>query len=162
MEIRWSYDRLISTMGFPILVRCHLYIESGPWFIISLDNDLVPSVSPPCLTHWCQDRMATILQRTSSNLFPVSKLLYCNSNFTKSSSQRSNQQYTSIGLDNGLAPNRRQAIIWTNDGLVYRCICITLSPCLMSGWSHHSGYTWVNLRFIPSFRVPHTFHLCSP
>ena len=31
MEIRRSYDRLISTMGFPILVRRHLYIESGPW-----------------------------------------------------------------------------------------------------------------------------------
>ena len=30
MEIRRSYDRLISTMGFPILVRWHLYIESGP------------------------------------------------------------------------------------------------------------------------------------
>ena len=26
-----SSDRLISTMGFPILVRWHLYIESGPW-----------------------------------------------------------------------------------------------------------------------------------
>ena len=30
MEIRRSYDRLISTMGFPILVRRHLYIESAP------------------------------------------------------------------------------------------------------------------------------------
>ena len=30
MGIRRSYDRLIVTMGFPILVRCHLYIESGP------------------------------------------------------------------------------------------------------------------------------------
>ena len=30
VEIRWSYDRLISTMGFPILVTWHLYIESGP------------------------------------------------------------------------------------------------------------------------------------
>ena len=28
--IRWSYHRLISTTGFPILVRWHLYIESGP------------------------------------------------------------------------------------------------------------------------------------
>ena len=28
VEIRRSYDRLISTMGFPILVRWHLYIES--------------------------------------------------------------------------------------------------------------------------------------
>ena len=31
VEIRRSYDRLISTMVFPILVRQHLYIESGPW-----------------------------------------------------------------------------------------------------------------------------------
>ena len=30
MEIRRSYDRLISTMGFPKPARCHLYIESGP------------------------------------------------------------------------------------------------------------------------------------
>ena len=30
VEIRRSYDPLISTMGFPILVRCHLYIESRP------------------------------------------------------------------------------------------------------------------------------------
>ena len=29
VEIRRSYDHLISTMGFPILVRWHLYIESG-------------------------------------------------------------------------------------------------------------------------------------
>ena len=27
--------------------------------------------------------------------------------------------YVIIGSDNGLAPNRRQAIIWTNGGLVY-------------------------------------------
>ena len=31
VEIKWSYDRLISTMGFPILVRWHLHIESAPW-----------------------------------------------------------------------------------------------------------------------------------
>ena len=30
MEIRRSYDRLISTMRFPILVRRPLYFESGP------------------------------------------------------------------------------------------------------------------------------------
>ena len=30
MKIRRSDDRLISTMGFPILVRWHLYIETGP------------------------------------------------------------------------------------------------------------------------------------
>ena len=31
--------------------------------------------------------------------------------------QGSNQQYSIIGSDNGMAPTRRQAIIWTNDGL---------------------------------------------
>ena len=30
VEIRRSYDRLITTMGFPILIRCNLYIESVP------------------------------------------------------------------------------------------------------------------------------------
>ena len=34
VEIRRSYDRLISTMGFPIQVRLHLYIESGPRFLL--------------------------------------------------------------------------------------------------------------------------------
>ena len=36
MELGRSYDSLISTMGFPILVRCHLYIESGPRVLIGL------------------------------------------------------------------------------------------------------------------------------
>ena len=30
MEIRRSYGHLISTMGFPILVRCHFYIDMAP------------------------------------------------------------------------------------------------------------------------------------
>ena len=34
--------------------------------------------------------------------------------FTEVYSQGSNWQYPSIGLDNGLTPNGRQAIIWTN------------------------------------------------
>ena len=32
-----------------------------------------------------------------------------------------------IGLFDGLVPNRQQAIIWTNDGLVWLCIHISLS-----------------------------------
>ena len=51
----------------------------------------------------------------------------------------SNWQYVIIGSDNGLAPNRRQAIIWTSDGLVYWCIYVllglnelnTLDQCLL-------------------------------
>ena len=33
---------------------------------------------------------------------------------------------TSIGLDNGLAPNRLQAIIWTNADTIYWCIYVAL------------------------------------
>ena len=44
---------------------------------------------------------------------------------TEISSQRSNKQYYSIGSDTALAPARRQAIVWTNDGyslLTYICV----------------------------------------
>ena len=47
------------------------------------------------------------------------KCLNCDSNFTDIYSHWSHLQYDSIGADNGLALNRRQAIIWTNDGQVY-------------------------------------------
>ena len=46
VEITRSYDSLISTMGFPILIRWHLYIESGPWwsrdhFNIKMSSDSI-------------------------------------------------------------------------------------------------------------------------
>ena len=42
----------------------------------------------------------------------------CNFNFTEHCWKQSDQQYASIGLDNGLAPKLRQATIGTNDGLI--------------------------------------------
>ena len=45
---------------------------------------------------------------------------------TKVCSCGSNWQYPSIGLDNGLAPNRRQAIIWTNADPIHWRIYATL------------------------------------
>ena len=47
------------------------------------------------------------------------ELLNFNHNLTEICSLGSNSKYGSIGPDNGLAPNRRQAIIWTNDDLGY-------------------------------------------
>ena len=38
----------------------------------------------------------------------------------------SNWQYVIIGLDNGLVPDRQQAIIWTKEGLVHRRIYASL------------------------------------
>ena len=40
----------------------------------------------------------------------------------------SNWQYGSIGSDNGLALNRRQAIIWANVGILYWCKYSSLGP----------------------------------
>ena len=55
--------------------------------------------------------------------------VYFGSNFTEISSRGSNRQQVSIGSDNGLVPNRRRDIIWTNDGLVWWCI---YSPLVLS------------------------------
>ena len=44
------------------------------------------------------------------------KCMNFNQDFTEVYSQRSSQQYSSIGLDDGLALVRPQAIVWTNDG----------------------------------------------
>ena len=44
MEIRWSFDHLICTMGFPILVRQHLYTESGPsWSLFCCGHIVIHS-----------------------------------------------------------------------------------------------------------------------
>ena len=42
-----------------------------------------------------------------------------NSHFVEVCSKVPNKQYASVCTDNGLAPNRRQVIIWTIDGLAY-------------------------------------------
>ena len=47
------------------------------------------------------------------------QLPYFRSNITEIWSQRPHWQYASIASGNGLAPNRLQAIIWTNEILVY-------------------------------------------
>ena len=59
MEIRRSYGRLISTMGYPILVRRHLFIESGPWSLSCEQREswaavakLLHSVALCELTNW--------------------------------------------------------------------------------------------------------------
>ena len=45
---------------------------------------------------------------------------------------RAYKQYSSIGSDNGLAPTRRQIIIWTNDGIVYWNIYASLGPNVLT------------------------------
>ena len=68
------------------------------------------------LTHWSRDKMTAIFQTTFFKCISWMKMYGFRLNFHWRSFQGSNQQYSSTGLDNGLAPTRRQAIIWTNGG----------------------------------------------
>ena len=65
------------------------------------------------LTHLPLDKLATISQTIISDAFSWMKM-YFDENFSEVCSLESNFQLPNNGLDNGLAPNRRQAIIWTN------------------------------------------------
>ena len=80
-------------MGFPILVRWRLYIESGPWLLRQPDQQ-------PC--KWpCEINRSFLLLTHWGRVTHI-----CVGNLTI------------IGSDNGLSPGRRQAISWTNAGLL--------------------------------------------
>ena len=73
MEIRRSYDRLISTMGFPILVRRHFYIASGPricW--VNLVNTMAPNVARPSAT------MILTIQKKTGPCLPGRSISFTN------------------------------------------------------------------------------------
>ena len=71
------------------------------------------------LTSWGQDKMAVICKQHFQIHFLYWNLMDFYSNFIEICSQGPNKQWDSIGSDNGLALNRWQAIIWTNDGLIW-------------------------------------------
>ena len=68
------------------------------------------------LTHWGRDKMDAISQTTFSSAFSWMKMFEFQLKFHWSLFLKVQLKYSSIGLDYGLAPSRRQAIIWTNDG----------------------------------------------
>ena len=88
--------------------------ETGDWRCHCAHYDF--TVMP----HWGQNKMATILQTCTNKFYCITvRKLWCfDLNFTEICSQWFKQQNANIGLDNGLAPNRWQAIIWTDAGLV--------------------------------------------
>ena len=54
-----------------------------------------------------------------------------------------------IGSDNGLAQTREQAIISTNDGLVYRCINVSLSLNDLSHLTMSQRHIFYTLQVLP-------------
>ena len=68
------------------------------------------------LTHWGRDKMAAVSQTTPSNAFSRMKMLEFRLRFHGGLFLRVQLTIFQRGSDNGLAPVRRQATIWTNDG----------------------------------------------
>ena len=71
------------------------------------------------LTHWYREKMAPIFQTTFSSAFSWTKMYEFWLTFHWNLFSRVQLTIFRIGSDNGLAPIIRQAIIWTNDGIVY-------------------------------------------
>ena len=79
------------------------------------------------LTHSGWDKMDAFFQTTFWNVLCLMwNCMNFDWNFTEVCSQESNLQYSSISSDNGLMPNRQQAIIWTNEGSGLWCIYTSL------------------------------------
>ena len=81
---------------------------------------------PPPLTKWLQFR-----SRHIQYMVMHEKFLFCfKLNLIEVCSKGSNWQLFWMGSDNGLVPNRRQAIIWTNADSVHWRIYTALGACV--------------------------------
>ena len=69
---------------------------------------------------------ATLTYDTFKYKFVKENVLILIKKITEICSLGSNWQYSSIGSDNDFAQTRRQVVIWTNDGIVYRLIYASL------------------------------------
>ena len=74
-------------------------------------------------------------QTTLSNGFSLMKIFEFQIRFDWSLFQKVQLTIISIGSDNGLAPSRRQVIIWNNDGLSWWCIYASLALSESKQWS---------------------------
>ena len=79
--------------------------------------------------------MVAICRRHFEAYFRELKYLNSNEIFTSIYFQGFNWQYASVGSGNVLAPKRWQAIIWTNDDLLY---CIYAYMCRSTPLNQHS------------------------
>ena len=70
------------------------------------------------LTHWGWDKMAAIFQMTSSYTFSWMKIYEFWLTHWGRATHICVSKLTIIGSDDGLSPGRRQAITWTNDGIL--------------------------------------------
>ena len=117
------------------------YAQAGVWNYPDQLSVMALTFHPSQSTHWGWDKRATISQTTFSNTFSQWKCMNIDQDFTEVCSLGSNWQDAIIGSDNGLAPNRRWAIICTNDGLGLQCIYASLG---LNELTHFPGRVTTN------------------
>ena len=122
---------LFYITGIPIQLRQHLYIEMGPsiclhqltapFWLMTSHTDTRGNIS---WQRWHLGQVNTLRPRQNGCHFADDilkmhchqwKIIHFNWNYTAICSYGFNEQYFGICFDNGLAPIRRQAIIWTYD-----------------------------------------------
>ena len=107
------------------------------------------------LTHWGRDNMSNIFQTTFSNAFSWMKMFEFRFHWSLFSMVKLTIWH--IGSDNGLAPTRRQAIIWTNDVRSSTHICVTRPQWVLNKAGRHlADYfkctflnDWNSPKFVP-------------
>ena len=108
----------------------HIYVYKRPWLVMCYS----------LLTPWGQVQMAAFGKRYFQVHFHDTKYCYFDSYLTNVCSHVSNYQKSVINSDDGLAPNKQQAIIWTNDSrLVYWHIYVSveLSELILYMYGQH-------------------------
>ena len=102
MKLEPNYDNTISSIPENDFENTQLLVRRNCYKIMFM------------LTHWGRNKMAAI-----SNALSCIKMYEFRLTFHWSSFPRvTNQQYPSIGSDDGLAPTRQQAIIWITVGFI--------------------------------------------
>ena len=106
----WMTLKVLSTKWCAFLSHRYFAQNKATWLSCSTKFHKVQ------LTHLPWTKWLTFRRRYFQEHFNEWKVLDFDNNFTEVCSWWSNWQYSSIGLDNGLAPNGRQA---TNDDPIH-------------------------------------------
>ena len=112
------YEYLTSVVSLNILSFIGVYSPGR-------DSRMIEAFHVIChamfiLTHWGRHEMSAIFRTIFSNYISARNVYHSDPYFMKLfPGQRPICQYSRIGDDNALAPDRRQAVIWTNYSVVY-------------------------------------------
>ena len=115
LPIRTSYGTSFASSKSDLTVKSHSAFCSYSMAEVECSFALKHS-HILCLTRWGRDKMDAILQMTFSTAFLWMKMFEFRLQFHWNLYQRVQLIILQLGSDKGLAPSRRQAIIWTKDG----------------------------------------------